>query len=152
MGGAGPLSHTTAPRISSPSPCQPPRQHFRWFSKNLTNPTHHRRGCRGFCRGQRGAVLETYCRKLAARLQLLVPTGGKVYKSLIKKKKSPPILFLLSPLPKDCETERAAGAWIRSIAEFLQSLGSLPPATAALGVWKKGGKKNKKKKRSKKKI
>lgn len=99
MGGASPLSRTTTPSISSPSPCQPPHQHFRWFYKNLTNPTHHRRGCRGFCRGQRGAVLETYCRKLAARFQLLVPTGGKVYKSLIrkKKKKSPPILFLLSP-------------------------------------------------------
>lgn len=89
--------------------------------------------------------METYCRKLAAQLQLLVPTGGKVYKSLIKKKKKIPSHFIpslsLSPLPKDCETERAARAWIHSISEFLQSLGSLPPATAALGVWKKGGKK-----------
>lgn len=148
------MSRTTTPSISSPSPCQPPHQHFRWFYKNLTNPTHHRRGCRGFCRGQRGAVLETYCRKLAARFQLLVPTGGKVYKSLIrKKKKKIPSYFIpsLSPLPKDCETERAARAWIRSISEFLQSLGSLPPATAALGVWKKGGKKIKRRRGVKKK-
>lgn len=87
--------------------------------------------------------METYCRKLATRLQLLVPTGGKVYKSLIQKKKKIPSHFIpsLSPFPKDCETERAARAWIRSISEFLQSLGSLPPATAALGVWKKGEKK-----------
>lgn len=89
-------------------------------------------------------MLETYCRKLAAQLRLLVPTGGKVYKSLIKKNKKKNLLpfysFSLPPL-KDCETKRAAGAWICSISEFLWSLGSLPPATAALGVWKKGGKK-----------
>lgn len=44
-------------------------------------------------------MLETYCRKLAARFQLLVPTGGKVYKSLIRKKKKNPLLFYSFSLP-----------------------------------------------------
>jgi len=116
------------------------------------NPTRRRRGRRGFRRGRRGAASETYCRKLAARLRLLVPTGGKVYKSLIKRKKKNPLPFYsfsLPPPPKDCETERAAGAWICSISEFLPSLGSLPPATAALGVWKKGGEKKKRRREKK---